>query len=252
MDSRGDALQRGQRLADNLRVDFFNEFARFFWDATDIAARYPQDNVVSALLQGAGDQNLGEQISTNGTLNRLFSIFAQCKTSSSFNDSDFASLFLDAHWQAHSVFPDSVDVLKTLTKSAFAIGEEAETLPEGTKKEDFNAIKRHVLVGCHLIATDLFRELKWIYEDRPTSEEACYRGCDSKDYDGYLQRLREKNTFPETGRGQPEAGVPSIGERVASYDQIPQLQETLSGLMNNILAQGLSSAWPSPQEPQGR
>ena len=57
VDSGGDALQRGQQLADNLRESFFKEYAKFFFDATDIAMRYPQNehdssNVVLAPFQG--------------------------------------------------------------------------------------------------------------------------------------------------------------------------------------------------------
>ena len=155
VDSWGDALQRGQQLADNLRESFFKEYAKFFLDATDIAMRCPQNehdssNAVLAPFQGQGHQTLGEQINQNGTLNRLFSIFAQCKTSGIFNQSDFASFFIEANWQAHSVFPDSVGILNRFTEAALAISETAETLPEGTKKDDFNAIKHSVLVGCHL------------------------------------------------------------------------------------------------------
>ena len=52
-------------------------------------------------------------------------------------------------------------------------------------------------------------------------------------------------------RASEEALVQERLEIRAAYDQIPQLQETLSGLMNNILAQGLSSAWPSLEQSQG-
>ncbi len=213
---------------------------------------HDSSNAVLAPFQGQGHQTLGEQINQNGTLNRLFSIFAQCKTSGIFNQSDFASFFIEANWQAHSVFPDSVGILNRFTEAALAISETGETLPEGTKKDDFNAIKHSVLVGCHLIATDLYRELNWIYKNRPTSEEDSYGGCDSKEYDGYLQRLLEKNTLPETGGGRSEVRVPSVAQRLASYDQIPQLLGTLKELNEKILAQGLSSAWPFLEQSQGR
>lgn len=256
VNSWGDALQRGQQLADNLRESFFTEYAKFFLDATDIAMRYSQneqDSSNAVLAPFQGHQTLGEQINQNGTLNRLFTIFAQCKTSrTTFKDSNSGSLFIEANWQAHSVFPNSVGILNRFTEAALAISETAETLPEGTKKDDFNAIKHSVLVGCHLIATDLSRELNWIYKNRPTSEEDSYGGCDSKEYDDYLQRLLEKNTLPETGGGRSEVRVPSVAQRLASYDQIPQLLGTLKELNEKILAQGLSSTWPSPLQSQGR
>lgn len=53
-------------------------------------------------------------------------------------------------------------------------------------------------------------------------------------------------------RASEEALVQERLKIGAAYDQIPQLQKTLSELMNNILAQGLSSALPSLRQSEGR
>jgi hypothetical protein len=217
-------------------------------------------------------RTVGLQIHNKGaTLGRLLAILSTNNRLVYHNDPNDRQTILHAHWQAHSVFPDSVDVLTTLAESAFAIGKEAESLSEGAQKDTLNSIKNNVLFGCYQIANELTRHLQSLYDDKPESWHSMLTPYGLPDdlsenygaaenaiqmYVNFIESLQEKNggdRYPKLDGPPYHIGKRQerIQQRLSSYDQIPPLQETLSKLMNGILDQGLSPAWPSPQEPQG-
>lgn len=221
-----------------------------------------------------GQQTFAMLIHNKGaTLGRLLAILSTDNASACGSiDPNTLQYKLNAHWQAHSVFPDSVDILKTLADYAFAIGSEAEALSEGARKDTLNTIKNNVLFGCYQIANELTRHLQSLYADKPESldsmlEPYCHPYNDLSEhgarefamqtYEEFIKSLQEKNggdRYPPLN-GPPyhiEERQARIQQRLLSYDQIPQLQQTLSQLMNGILEQGLSSTWSSPLQFQGR
>ena len=245
---------------------YFNMAASPFLEALSIAETHNRNahqlpTTVLAAFQRQGDQTFGTQISTNSTLSRLLAILSR------FNRCcleyiDDVDLVIDAHWQAHSVFPDSVDILKKFVDAAFAIGEEAKDLPEGEQKNALNAIKHNILVGCYPIANELAVRLESIYDNKFTSVDqiaAIFTSLEA--YDDSLQTLHEKNTMPKIG-GRPEARVlPSaagalstgtvrerIQQRLSSYEKIPELLQILKQIKNRILDESLFSSWPFEQQ----
>lgn len=244
-------------------LDLFNILVTPFLEASD-AEMHIQERT----------QTVGLQIHNKGaTLGRLLAILSTdnglaCEGA----DSSILESKLNAHWQAHSVFPDSVDILKTLADYAFAIGKEAEAPSEGAKKDTLNAVKNNVLFGCYQIANELTRHLQPLYDHKPESldsmlEPYCSpynnlldhgaRDFAIQAYENFIKILQEKNGGD---RYPPLEGPPyhinerqkRIQQRLDSYDQIPQLLGTLKELNEKILAQGLASAWPSPLQSQGR
>jgi hypothetical protein len=219
-------------------------------------------------------QTVALQIHNKGaTLGRLLAILSTHNALAyNYHDPNDLQTILNAHWQAHSVFPDSVDVLTTLAESAFAIGKEAESLSEGAQKDTLNAIKNNVLFGCYQIANELTRHLQSLYDDKPKSWHSMITPDGLPDdlsenygvaenaiqaYEKFIKSLQEKNGGD---RYPPLDGPPyhigkrqeRIQKRLSSYDEIPQLLGTLKELNENILGEHLSSAWPSLEQPQGR
>jgi hypothetical protein len=219
-------------------------------------------------------QTVGLQIHNKGaTLGRLLAILSTnnglaCDGA----DPSILEYKLNAHWQAHSVFPDSVGILKTLADYAFAIGNEAEALSEGAEKDTLNALKNNVLFGCYQIANELTRHLQSLYDHKPESWHSMLKPYGLPEdlsqnygvaenaiqaYEKFIERLQEKNGGD---RYPPLEGPPyhinerqkRIQQRLDSYEEIPQLLTTLEELNEKILAQGLSSTWPSPLQSQGR
>ena len=256
-------FQEGLLSPSNFDQAYFDMAVSPFVEALSISETHNRNAVqlptaVLAPFQQQGEQTLGAQIGTNGTLGRLLAILSR------FNRCcleyiDDVDLVIDAHWQAHSVFPDSVGILKRLVEVAFAIGEEAENLPEGTQKNALSAIKHNVLVGCYPIANELAVRLSSIYSNKFNNVDGIREVYGSlQNYDTYLQRLQEKNTLPEIEGRHPNARVLSsaagvlstetiterIQQRLLSYEKIPQLLRTLEELNEKILGEGLSSAWP--------
>ncbi len=249
-----ESLGEGGRGIPVRNLDLFNILVTPFLEASDAEI---------AMQDRRGQQTVGLQIHNKGaTLGRLLAILSTdnglaCEGT----DLSILEYKLNAHWQAHSVFPDSVGILKTLADYAFAIGKEAEAPSARAKKDTLNAVKNNVLFGCYQIANELTGHLQSLYDHKPESldsmlEPYCFpynnlsnhgaRDFAIQEYEKVIKSLQEKNGGD---RYPPLEGPPyhigkrqeRIQQRLSSYEEIPQLQETLSGLMNNILEQKLFS-----------